>query len=82
MDKYSLMDTLRIINTARPDLFPLDADEINAIERKAADDPGLLTDNELFLLTVAKVEYYMWEVYNEDDPENGDRRFNHGLGRI
>ena len=75
MDKFSLMQTLKTVYAVRPDLFPLDADEIEAIERKVEHTPDQLTEHEMFLKTVADVQYYLWTLYSEEDPENGEQKF-------
>lgn len=75
MDKYYYMNYLRAIHAARPELFPLNADEIDAIETKALDEPQNMTDRELMLLAVSKAEMLLWEIYNEEDPDNGDDKF-------
>ena len=75
MDKFSLMQTLKTVYSACPDLFPLNADELDAIERKARQTPDQLTEHEMFLKTVADIQYYLWTLYSEEDPENGEKKF-------
>lgn len=75
MDTDRYMNILRSISIARPDLFPLDADELDEIETKAEREPNSMTDNELFLLAVANLYGILWNIYDERDPENGDEQF-------
>lgn len=75
MDVSSKMAMLKAIRSARPDLFPLDADLIDSIQNKALSAPQKLNGEELFLLSVATLEQTLWEYYNDADPDNGDEQF-------
>lgn len=73
--KDRFMNRIRSIRTARPDLFPLNADEIVEVELKARMDPSELTDNDVLLLAVSQLEDLLYQVYTAEDPDHGDDRF-------
>lgn len=73
--KDRFMNHIRSIRTARPDLFPLNADEIDEVEFKAGADPSELTDNDVLLLAVSQLEDLLYQVYTAEDPDHGDDLF-------
>lgn len=75
MDTERYMKMLRAIRIAKPDLFPLNADELDAIETKTERNPQSMTNDELFLVAVANLYGLLWNIYDEQDSENGDDKF-------
>ncbi len=75
MAKYENMKTLREFIKTYPELFPLNADEIDELEHKRDFTPETLSESEWLLLMIAEHMHAMWVQFDERDPENGEQEF-------
>lgn len=75
MSKYSNMKTLHEFIKTKPELFPLNADEIDYLENRRDFAPETLSNREWLLLMVAEHMQAMWELFDERDPKNGEQEY-------
>ena len=75
MHKYDNLITLREFIKTKPELFPLNADEIYDLENKRDFAPETLSESEWLLLMVAEHMNATWAQFDERDPENGEQEY-------